>query len=366
MENWVRTKQFGACAKREVSRDDPMASSMLTGGHRRGSGPLAVLLLVVVSTVLATSPVVVHSGAAAASPRPTFLLAASAPVSAAFSWSNGVVLLSFPRDAPAYSLSSVADPSVVVNQSLSALAEVSPIGRIVSFASFSHSGTLWSLDPIVGTNATTVALTATVPVVNSSGEWESGDDGGSNVTTLGNATAVVRFTLNDSSGPQPSTVSYSLNVTSWPWLNASDSLGVEVRTNLTSAVGYWQASGSNSLTGVSRSSQSPIAAFTWESSAVAHYQGGGEDDSSVSSYHNFSGNYSSSLVRLSFGAVPGNYSSLSYDPWLEVLSPVGFAQGLATVVLTPLSLSALALGGAVVAGLAYVARRRRTPPEEGL
>ncbi len=319
---------------------------------------LAVGVLLVASTLVA-----MPTGAPPAR-TPISVTVSSA---AGLSWTNGLLRLGFANNSPAYTLESATNASVTVRQTLIGLAEVSAEGQIESFASFFQAGVNWSLTPTVGPTATSIVLAATVPVSASGGAWESGDDSNSSSTVIGNVSTQVRFAFNDSGGSAPGTLAYSLNITGWPWLDSTDSLGVEVRSNVSSTLGYWQATGSDAVTEISRTTQAPVASFVWGATAVAQYpRGGAESDSSVSAYRNFSRNDSNSLVRLSFGSVPGNYSSLSYDPWLEILAPGKVGSAVAAIILNPLSVSAIAVGTAVSLGLAYVARRRRTPPEAGL
>jgi hypothetical protein len=211
-----------------------------------------------------------------------------------------------------------------------------------------------------------VTLQGTVPVTNYSGEWESGDDSPEPNGTNGNVSVAIAFDLNGTGSTNPWTITYSLNVSGWPWLNTSDALGVEVRSNLSTASGRWVLGGGHSLTAESASTHARLASFTWGVLARAVYSGGGEEDSNVGSYHNFSTNGASSLVRLEFGAVSGGYSALSYDPWLGIV-PVHLSVGsLAAWVLTPGSWAVLGAGGAGTILLAVWTRSRRTPPESGL
>ena len=358
-----RTNQFGACAKREVSRDAQMARVMGGRSPRLGPWRVVALALLVGGLVLAAVPL---SHAAGPTRGGNARLSTSVTGGGAYSWTNGLVRLSFPTVSPAYSLESVANPSVRVNQSLTGLAEVSPDGEIVAMASFTSTQTQWTLVNSTGSSGTTVTLSASVPVVPSSGEWESGDGGNETAAPVGNVAARITFQCANASGAAPQTVAYSLNLTTWPWLSQYDSLGMEVRSNLTTQFGFWQLAGTNGLDGISRASGAAAVSFTWGASALTAYKGNRTEDSQVDAYHNLTGNDSSSLVRLNFTAVPGNYSRLSYDPWLEILSPGKVGPTLAAIVLTPFSLVALLTGAAVVGALAVVARRRRTPPEAGL
>ncbi len=340
-----------------------MARVMRARSPRGGPWRALALTLLVGGLVLAAVPLSHTLGAVRGGNTP---LSSSATAGAAYSWTNGLVRLSFPTVAPAYSLQSVANPSVRVNQSLTGLAEVSPDGEIVAMAAFASNQTRWTLVPTAGPSGTTVTLSASVPVIPSSGEWESGDGGNGTAPAVGNVTTRITFQGTNASGANPQTVAYTLNLTTWPWLSQYDSLGIEVRSNLSTQFGFWQLAGTNGLDGISRASGAAAVSFTWGASALTAYPNNHTEDSQVDAYHNLTGNDSSSLVRLNFTAVPGNYSRLSYDPWLEILSPGKLGSALAAIVLTPFSLAALFAGAAVVGALAVVARRRRTPPEAGL
>ncbi len=333
---------------------------MRAGARRRVTigTTLAVAVLLLLGFPLGASP------ARAGSPAVPGSL--PGPSGAAYSGSNGVVQLTFPSNQPAYLLRSVADPSVEVQQALGGLAEVQSSGAILAFASFNLSDVAWHDLVRNSSTGTTIDWSGQVPVVAASGDWESGDGEGNNSTSLGNVTVQIAFSLNASTSPNPATVAYSLNVSGWPWLSNQDLLGLQVRSNLSPTLGYWQLTQSNLLTAFSRTNSTPLATFLWGGSAIITRSGNQEDQSSVSAYHNLTRDNSSSLVRLSFGAVAGNYSELSYDPWLEVLTPTGLVSQLVAWVITPASLAAIAVGVAMVVPLAAVARRRRRPPESDL
>ena len=340
-----------------------MARVMRDRSPRGGPWRAIALTLLVGGLVLAAVPLSPTVGVARGGNAP---LSTCVTTGGAYSWTNGLVRLTFPTVSPAYSLESVANPSVRVNQSLTGLAEVSPDGEIVAMASFTSNQTRWTLVNTTGSSGTNITLSASVPVVPSSGEWESGDGGNGTAPPVGNVSTRITFRCANASAANPQTVAYSLNLSTWPWLSQYDSLGIEVRSNLSTQFGFWQLAGSNGLDGISRASGAAAVSFTWGALALAGYQNNQTEDSQVDAYHNLTGNDSSSLVRLNFTAVPGSYSRLSYDPWLEILSPGTVGPALAAIVLTPFSLVALFTGTAVVAALAVVARHRRTPPEAGL
>lgn len=281
-------------------------------------------------------------------------------------WNNGRIALTFAGPYPSFSVVSMTDSSVSVNQSLTGLAELNATDAIRSFASFGAPGVTWSLSSSSTPQRTAVVLMAAVPVKSSGGEWESGDDSGGGNGTIGTANVSITFGLNASSTSNPWSVSYSLNVSGWPWLHPADAVGVEVRSNATSPSAYWASGGANQLTELSRAHQQPLASFVWGATAKAQYSGGSIQDSYIGSYRNLSAGGSGFLVRLEFGSVTGGYTHLSYDPWLAIV-PSGASLGkLAAWVLSPTSLAVIVGGGAASVILAGLARSRRSPPESGL
>jgi hypothetical protein len=281
-------------------------------------------------------------------------------------WSNGAIRLSFPSPHPAFSLGSLAVPNDRVNQTLTGIAEINANGAIDRFARFSSPNATWAIASRSTTNVTVVSLTGKAPVFNYSGEWESGDDSPLENGSVGNVSASIALYLNSTASPDPWTVGYSINVSAWPWMNTTDYLGVEVRSNLSPAPGHWILGTGNSLSAVGATNATLLATYRWESSALAVYSGGGEEDSQVGSYHNFSTSGGSSLLRLEFGSVSGGYAALAYDPWLGIV-PLPKASGpLPAWLFTPASLAVIAAGSAGIVVLAIWTRSSRRPPESGL
>lgn len=330
--------------------------------HRRG---VAATALLIVAGVLALS--LPHSPQAASGANPVPLVSGTTigGISPEYSWNNGRVALTFPAAQPSFSVTSLSDPSLTAAQTLTGLAELNLTDTILSFASFSSPAVSWVVTSQMGTQGTNVVLTGAVPVVASGGEWESGDDSARGNITIGVANVTITFSLNASSSSNPWGVSYSLNVSQWPWLHGADSVGVEVRSNAAAAPDYWMSSGSNRLTELSRTTNQAVAAFAWGDTAKARYSGGNSQDASIGAYQNLSSNGSTYLVRLEFGTVTGGYTSISYDPWLSIIPP-GSAGRLAAWLVTPTSLAIVAGGSAATIALAIVARARRSPPETGL
>jgi hypothetical protein len=324
----------------------------------------AAALLIVAGTVVLGLPSPVHSAAVRAPIHVSSKGATTAAIPNA--WNNGAIALAFPTPGPSFTVSALSNQTLMAAQSLTGLAEVNATDTIVSTASFSSRNVTWSFASNAVAQGTAVVLTAAVPVRPASGEWESGDDGPDSSSTIGVANVTITFELNSSTQGNPWSLSYSLNVTGWPWLHTVDQVGVEARSNTTLPSTYWTPVGSNRLDERSRVSDQTIASFVWGASARAHYPNGSGEDSSVGSYRNLSSGGSAYLVRLEFVSVTGGYSSLSYDPWLSLVPPGGSPSRLTAWVLTPASIAVV--GGAAIGtvALGVVARSRRLPPETDL
>ena len=349
----ARTIDYGACAKREVSPVRAWPSSM-DPAPRRG---LAVW--VTAAVLVSTLGIGLVAGAAAAPAR-----AGALPGSPAYlTLTNGLVSVAFAGPQPSVSLNATTNP-VVVSQTLRGLAEVTGSGQIVAYADFVGPELVWNLTRSTSPNATTVRCSAAVPAYSATGDWESGD-GSSQNASMGSVNVSVTYTLNDSSGPSPRTLSFTLNVSGWPWGESNDSLGLDVRTNATGATGLWTPTAPNALSMLGNGAATRYSTFAWGGSAVARYGSGQEDDSPVSAYHNISSSGLDSLVRLGFTAVPGGYASLGFDPWLSLFSVLPGVPVPAWV-FGPASLATIGSGAALTIGLAVVAVRRRRSVGEGL
>ena len=352
-----RTNGFGSCAKREVSRGRWSVSTM-TRTRRAVTSSLAIGL--VLSTALIGS-----SAHALAAPPGT--AAAIASTSGYLSAANGDVSVSFPTAAPSFVLTSATNGSARLLQTLQGLAEVNRSGQIVSYAPFLGSGARWNGSSSAGPTFSSIALHGTAAARVASGAWDSSDDASEEGNgSLGTVNVSLVFTLNDSSGPSPTTVGYTLNVSGWPWLHANDSLGVEVVTNASGPAGSWQASGASAIVERSTDSGATLATFAWGTFATARYPDGQQNTSSVGAYHNASTGGQGSLVRLDFGSVSGGYRSLEYDPWLTLAVPGPLSSIVPAWILSTDGIVAIATGSAVSVALAAVAVYRRRPPGEDL
>jgi hypothetical protein len=330
----------------------------------RESAPWAGALVVVAVVSLCLLPSV---GAGNVTSAPSVARGDLVPAGPSpWSWNNGVLQLSFSGASPAFTVTALQNQSVTATQTLSGLAELNANDSILSFASFTASRVAWSFSANTSGSAPAIVLSASVPVFSSAGEWESGDGAEDDNGPIGAANVSISFALNSSVSANPWSLSYTLNVSHWPWLHAADSVGVEVRSNATAASDYWVPHGSNRLDERSRAANQSIASFAWGSSTVARYPGGRSEDGGVGSYRNFSANGSHYLVRLEFVSVSGGYTALSYDPWIALTPATPNAQGLTAWALSPTSGAILAGAGAGTLALALVVARRRVRPESDL
>lgn len=326
--------------------------------------PLLRVGTVVVAMVLITVAGLA-TGSASGSVPASSPSSAAVPSPGGLTLSNGVVSVSFARPQPVLTMNSSGGP-VVLSQALEGLAEVNGSGGITAYAYFDTPTLNWTVGRSELPNASTAQFSATVPAYAASGEWESGDGSGDGENqTIGAVNVSITFVLNGSAGPSPHTLTYVLNVSGWPWQQSNDSLGLEVRTNASGALGRWEGVGASGLRMRSNSANATYATFVWSPSAVARYGGGAAQDSLVESYQNTSGGGLDSLVRLSFAMVPGGYESLEFDPWLSLYA-VLLSGPVPAWVFTPAVLSVLGAGSAVSIALAVYASGRRHPPDRDL
>ncbi len=348
-----RTNGYGACAKNELWAGARYSTRMSVGRVASG-GAIALLLLaslLFVGTGPASGPGTARTGTPVVASFPS-----SQPT-----WSNGVLQLAFAGAVPIFTIQSLSDSRIGVSQTLYALAEVNSSGGMVAVAPLTAPGVAWSFQPRSGPTGVEVTMAATLPVTAATGAWEAGDDSNMEGSSpLGFTHVIAQFYVN-STGPSSTwTVAYTLNVSSWPWVLASDALGLQVNSTAILAGASWTVSSANALAETSPGADSPVATFQWAPGAQVQYQDGTTGQSAVKSFQNTSRWTTESLVRLDFVSVPGGYSSLEYDPWIT-LNPNVF-RAVAWVFSTA-SLEVMGGAMAVVAVLAAVAGvRRRTPP----
>ncbi len=343
--------------------------SFMTGSRAAGRAGRAKALSVAIAVTLLALLLPAHAQAAspAAAPASASPWVHSSGVGGFGVWTNGVVLLVFPTHSPSLSISAVADPRVGTTLRIAGLAEVNATGYFAAFAPFEDNNTIWQLSSSMSAGTLDLTFTTTSPVVSAQGDWEAGDDG-SPVSVLGNATFRVNVYLNDSAPSTTNSARISVNATGWPWVNNSDALGLDLAmiaakdTRIASSVGPTNYL----LQELSNATNASVASLLWAPAATVLYGNGATSSSPVTTFSATSSTGANSTVHLLFGSVAGNYSSLSYDPWI--------ALNLGAFQVPPLPAWALDLGGwvtlAVAAGvlvvLAFATTRRRRATEDDL
>ncbi len=282
-------------------------------------------------------------------------------------WTNGVVQLVFPARTPSMTISSVADPRVSTTLDIAGLAEVMPNGYFAAFAPFSAANTTWQFPWSTSGGTLDLAFTTTAEVVSAAGDWEAGDDGSPN-GTLGNATFRVDVFLNDSVPATTNSARISVNATGWPWVNSSDSLGLDLAlvaakgTRIAPSVGPTPYL----LQELANTSNAPVASLSWAPAATVLYGDGSTDSTTVATYSSTSPDGANSTVHLLFGSVAGNYSSISYDPWIALNLGAFLPVNLPAWALDLGGWVTLAAAAALVAVLAVASARRRRPTDDEL
>lgn len=337
----------------------------------RGSGwtPSRIATVALVALMLASTVLWVPVAPNHFRERTTALPGASATTALVSPnvWDNGRVRLVFPNPFPAFSVQSDQNPNLSSAHVLTGVAELTPSGNVTTYASFGGQYANWGFSSLQGPNATMIWMNATLHVFGASGSWESSDDVSEYSDANGTARVVLTFYLNGSSSPDPAAVRFTVNVTKWPWANASDSLGFGFVAVAVAGSRIVPGTVPNSLDEVSVTNHSTLATLSWASNATVRYRAGAGDTSSVGTYQAFAANGTNSTVHLRFGAVSGGYSDLSFDPWIRlnltafraILSPP-----LPAWVFTTSTLETLGLATVVVVALAAVASRSRSrdPP----
>jgi len=348
-----RTKGYGACAKNEVWAG-ARSSTRMSAGRAVSGGAIAVFLL---ASLLLFG---VGPASGLGGPHTAASVQALSP-SAQPTWSNDVLQLQFAGAVPIFTIQSLSDSRIGLSQTLYSLAEVNSSGGVVAVAPLTAPGVAWSFQPRSWPTGLEVTMAATLPVTAATGAWEAGDDSNTEGSSpLGFTHVIVQFYVN-STGPSSTwTVAYTLNVSSWPWVLASDALGLQVNSTASLAGASWTVSSANALAEISPGAASPVATFQWAPGAQVQYSDGTTGQSAVKSFQNVSRWTTESLVRLDFVSVPGGYSSLEYDPWItlnpNVFKPVAWVFSTASLEVMGGAMAVVAILG-VVAGV-----RRRSPP----
>lgn len=277
------------------------------------------------------------------------------------SWDNGVARLTFTNPFPSFTVSSVQDGRIAAVDSLNTVAEVRPGGGVSAVGLLQASSVVWNFTASAGTVNTTVWLTGVIPVYGTNGEWESEGGFVENGHYLGSAGVVLAFILNASGTTSPNEARFTVEVTSWPWSNTGDELGLEMKD--TAATGTMLVAGAapTQMNEVSSATQSLVASLSWDSEAVVRYGSGTLNASTVGTYRVVALDGSNSTIRLSFGSVGGGYASLSYDPTVRLNLAAEFpAKGLPAWVISQTSFELILVTTIVVALLGVAAWRRRS------
>jgi len=215
----------------------------------------------------------------------------------------------------------------------------------------------------------------TMNVTNGSGTWApsdvwAGGGPGWNISSVpvGASTIIVMFHLVNAGTGNTSqrtgqnlsmAAEFTVTLVGWPWVSASDSLGFAL-----SALSAWGAHFSYNATGhtlsqIWNSTGVTYASLVFGTSATATYPPSGSTASATASEQ--VGIFSlgvpsrSAMALVTFGGVEGNYSSMSYDPWVVfapsgvIIPPVLVPPKANTSWFTPLLLLLLSVVAAVAA-----------------
>ncbi|MHB8352136.1 MAG: hypothetical protein ACYDFT_05555, partial [Thermoplasmata archaeon] len=277
---------------------------------------------------------------------------------------NGAVSLTLAGESPTFYVASLVANRTNVSVSVLGVAEVAPNGGVVAVSSFSSETTGWSLSSSnTSVGGLQVNLTGVVPVGSARGPWNSSElpeqDGGS----LGSATVRLVFHLtNGTLSGSPWTVQFDLAVDGWPWVNATDRLGVVLSLQAVGPISLRE--GSDSVEERANATGSLVATLNWGSNASVTYADGTHATSTVTSGTSVSSDSRETHVRLLFGGVVGGYPSLYYDPSVS-LNPAATFVGGVNPGSGPFGLLGstggvvgVAAGLAVVGALGWVAFRR--------
>ncbi len=330
----------------------------------RGSGwtPARIAVVVAVAVLLTAGLALPARAPSAAAPAggPSSGAAVAAGTSP-WVWDNGLISLIFPNPVPSFTIQSDRNASLSTRHVLTGVAEITPTDNATSFAPFDQSGANWRFASAEGASSTTVWLNATLKVVGAVGSWESPDDVAELEDSSGTAQVSLAFYLNASTAPDPAAVRFTVNVTHWPWINTSDSIGFGFVDVAVPGTSIRPGASPNSLVEVRSQDQATLSTLSWASQATVYYRTGGNGNSSVGTYRAIAANGTNSTIHLEFGAVAGGYTDLSFDPWIRLnLSALAAAPPIPAWLWTPQSLGILALAVAATAVLAIFAARSRS------
>lgn len=277
------------------------------------------------------------------------------------SWSDGTVTVAFPAADPSLRIVSVDDSRVAASVRLSGLAEITPTGHFGAYASFASSNTTWSIVNRSVPGAEELVFSTVAPVVQAQGVWESGDDGGEDVTLVGNATLEVDVYLNTSAPASAARIAVAVGT--WPWNNTSDALGLDMGlvAGPSTRIAEQPGPGPYLLREVVNGTNVSVASLSWASGATVHYTNGTSNSTGVRPYTAVAPSGGNSTVRLLFTNVPGGYDTFSYDPWIALYLGAFHRGPLPSWMLSAIDWGAVGAGAAVTVGLAWAAMRRRPP-----
>ena len=266
------------------------------------------------------------------------------------------------------------------------IAEVTPSGALVRVAS--------PLDPITDyTNVTTsatevnISVAETVNVTNATGNWTPDDAWGSTGyqwsvgnTTLGTTSVEVEFHLMNVTGGLSAnatknasySVKFDVNIADWPWVSAGDVLGFGLSSLAAGGAHFTLNQTTGALAQSWNATNRTYASLEFGSTATAAYPEGASQNASAGTNTGLFFAASpdrQSFTLVTFSGIAGNYSSISYDPWV-VFSPGPSPNGPAPGSASPVSPEVLGAGLAAVAAVGAFAavslnrRRLRGQGEE--
>jgi hypothetical protein len=279
------------------------------------------------------------------------------------------------------------------------VAEVSPSGAVVALAVLGFEGSgivlvqssshevnvtdliVGNVTNAIGVNSSTGAANgqtpewtpADLPGMGGSTTWGQGDQ------VLGSTTIRIVFHFANGTGDDSDRVKFDVSISGWPWVSASDALGLAVETEayaLPVGSHFAYSASNDTISQLSDSTDRTISSLSFGPSANTT-----GIPVMVLRVTNQVSLYPSGPTPTTAGALltfsgAGGYSGMSYDPWVEfgpqgtvgvvppppvLVPPV--AGGL------PLLVVLMGIGGAVAVGLVLgglAHRLRRRPIEDGL
>ena len=249
------------------------------------------------------------------------------PHLAPFAWTNGNVELTLAGESPRFYVSSPTTNRTNVSVSLLGVAEVAPNGTVLAVGSLSNENIRWNLTWNHGSaGGLQVNLSGSVPVGPARGAWNASElpeaDGGS----LG--LAAVRLVFHLAAGNatvSPWTVTFDLGVAGWPWIGASDHLGVVLSLQTFGSSSLHP--GAEDVEERANATGSLIATVAWGPTASVTYANGTNATSTVSSGTSVSPDDQETHLRLLFGGVAGGYPRLFYDPNVTLRPAAAYVPG---------------------------------------